>query len=182
MHPTAVVVSETRIASVRCRAEVAVRSVSQMALPEVQAEERIDAPAEALYELISDITRTGEWSPENVGGRWLGTATGPAVGARFRGSNRRGFRRWSTTCTVVAADPGRRFAFDVAFAGIPVARWSYGFAPDGDGTVVTETWTDRRPGLFAAAARPIMGIPDMRAHNERNMRATLANLREVATR
>src|SRR5687767_14844027 len=102
---------------------------------DVKVEERIAAPADSLYALVSDITRTGEWSPENVGGRWLGSATEPAVGARFRGSNRRGFRRWSTRCTVVAADPGRRFAFDVAFAGIPVARWSYEFASDGDGTL-----------------------------------------------
>jgi hypothetical protein len=153
-----------------------------MASPEVRVEERIAASPEELYALVSDITRTGDWSPENVGGRWLGAATGPAVGARFRGSNRRGFRRWSTTCTVVAADPGRRFAFDVAFAGIPVARWSYGFAPDASDTVVTETWTDLRPRSFAVLARPIMGIPDMRAHNEENMRITLANLREKATR
>ena len=153
-----------------------------MALPEIKVEERIAAPAEALYRLVSDITRTGEWSPENVGGRWLGVATGPAVGARFRGSNRRGFRRWSTTCTVVAADPGRRFAFEVAFAGITVARWSYEFASDGGGTIVTETWTDRRPSMFAALANPIMGIPDLRAHNEKNIRTTLTNLRDVATR
>jgi hypothetical protein len=153
-----------------------------MALAEVKVEERIAAPADALYALVSDITRTGEWSPENVGGRWLGAATGPAVGARFRGSNRRGLRRWSTTCTVVAADPGKRFAFEVAFAGIPVARWSYEFASEGGDTLVTETWTDRRPALFAIAARPIMGIPDMRAHNEKNMRSTLAKLRGVATR
>jgi hypothetical protein len=153
-----------------------------MAIAEAKVEERIVAPADALYAMVSDVTRTGEWSPENVGGRWIGSATGPAVGARFRGANRRGFRRWSTTCTVVAADPGRRFAFDVAFAGIPVARWSYEFAPDGDGTLVTETWTDRRPRWFSVGARPMMGIPDMRAHNEKNMRTTLTNLREAATR
>lgn len=149
---------------------------------EVKVDERIAAPADTLYDLVSDITRTGEWSPENVGGRWLGEATGPTVGARFRGSNRRGLRRWSTTCTVVAADPGRCFAFDVAFAGIPVARWSYEFAPVGDATLVTETWNDRRPRPFAAVANPIMGVPDLRAHNEKNMRTTLANLRDVATR
>lgn len=150
-------------------------------MSDVQVREHIAAPPDHLYAMVSDITRTGEWSPENIGGRWLGSATGPAVGTRFRGSNRRGFRRWSTTCSVVAADPGRRFAFDVAFAGIKVARWSYEFTPDDTGTLVTETWTDLRPGWFATAARPVMGIPDLRAHNEKNMRATLAKLREVAT-
>jgi hypothetical protein len=152
-----------------------------MTQSDVKVEERIAAPAEKLYAMVSDVTRTGEWSPENIGGRWIGSATEPVVGARFRGSNRRGFRRWSTSCTVVAADPGRRFAFDVAFAGIPVSRWSYEFVPDATGTLVTETWTDRRPGWFKVGARPFMGIPDMRAHNEKNMRATLTKLREVAT-
>ena len=155
--------------------------LSAMARAEAKVEERIAASADALYALVSDITRTGEWSPENTGGRWVGSATGPAVGARFRGSNRRGARRWSTTCTVVDADPGRRFAFDVSVAGIPVARWSYDFATEGSDTVVTESWMDRRPSWFAVGARPIMGIPDMRAHNEQNMRATLQRLREVAT-
>jgi len=153
-----------------------------MALPEVKVEEHIAVPPDALYAMVSDITRTGEWSPENLGGRWVGKKIGPSVGARFRGSNRRGFRRWSTTCTVVAAETGRRFAFDVAVAGITVARWSYEFVPDGTGTLVTEIWTDRRPRWLATAAGPIMGITDMRAHTENNMRATLAKLRDVATK
>ncbi len=122
----------------------------------------------------------GEWSPENVGGRWLGGATAPSLGARFRGSNRRGWRRWSTTCTVVAADAGRTFAFEVSVAGIPASRWTYEFRPEGDATVVTETWTDRRPRWFALLAGATMGISDLRAHNKVNIEATLARL-AVAT-
>jgi hypothetical protein len=110
-----------------------------MPLEPLRVEQQIAAPADALYALVSDVTRTGDWSPENVGGRWIGDATGPVVGAKFRGSNKRGFRRWSTTCTVVAAEPAKEFAFEVAFYGIPVARWGYEFSPDGDGTRVTET-------------------------------------------
>ncbi len=146
----------------------------------MSATARIAASGDALYALVSDVTRMGEWSPENVGGRWLGGATAPAVGARFRGSNRRGWRRWSTTCTVVAADPGCGFAFDVSVAGIPASHWTYEFRPDGDATVVTETWTDRRPRWFALLAGATMGIDDIRAHNQENMRATLANLATVA--
>ncbi len=142
----------------------------------------IEAPAGVLYALVSDVTRTGEWSPENVGGRWLDGAAGPVVGARFRGANRRGWRRWSTTCTVVVAEPGRTFAFDVRVAGIRTSRWSYAFLPAGDRTEVTESWSDHRPSWLAGVAGAIMGISDLRAHNEQNIRTTLANLEAVATR
>ena len=144
--------------------------------------ERIAAPPDKLYELVSDVVRMGDWSPENVAGRWLGGVTAPAVGARFTGSNRRGWRRWSTTCTVVAAEPGRTFSFDVAFLGVPVSRWTYEFQPDGDATIVTETWTDRRPGWFEFATRPTMGVADVAAHNEENIRATLNNLKAAVER
>ena len=150
-------------------------TVHRVPAADVSATATIAAPADTLYALVSDVTRMGEWSPENVGGRWLGDATGPSMGARFRGSNRRGWRRWSTTCIVVAAS-GCMFAFDVSVAGIPASRWTYEFRPDGDATVVTETWTDRRPRWFALLAGATMGIADMRAHNQENIRATLANL------
>ena len=143
---------------------------------------RIEAPAETVYALVSDVTRMGEWSPENVGGRWLGGATGPTVGARFRGSNRRGWRRWSTTGTVVAAEPGRTFAFEVDVLRISASRWTYSFRPDGETTEVTETWEDRRPSWFARLAGATMGIEDIRAHNEQNIRTTLTNLAAAAER
>ncbi|MBV8986815.1 MAG: SRPBCC family protein, partial [Acidimicrobiia bacterium] len=28
----------------------------------------IDAPPERLYDMVSDLSRMGEWSPENLGG------------------------------------------------------------------------------------------------------------------
>jgi uncharacterized protein YndB with AHSA1/START domain len=146
---------------------------------EVSVEARIAASPAALYDLVSDVTRMGQWSPENTGGRWLRGATGPVVGARFKGANRDGWRRWSTTCTVVTALPGRHFAFDVDFAKVPVARWSYEFAEDGDGCVVTERWADRRARWFSRVSRPVMGVKDRAAHNRDGMRATLDAL-EVA--
>ena len=130
--------------------------------------------------MVSDVTRMGEWSPENVGARWLDGSTAAAVGARFRGSNRRGWRRWSTTGTIVAADPGRTFAFDVSLGPVRTSRWTYELQPQGDETVVTEIWSDRRPRWLALLAGVTMGIPDIRSHNERNMRTTLANLRDAA--
>ena len=83
---------------------------------------------------------------------------------------------------MVEADPDCRFAFDVDVAWIPASRWTYEFRPDGDATVVTETWTDRRPGWFARVAGATMGISDIRAHNAENIRATLSNLDTAAER
>ena len=79
---------------------------------------------------------------------WLGGAAGAAVGAQFRGHNRNGLRRWSTVSTVVAADPGRIFAFRVSSLGLPVAEWRHAVTPTPGGCRVTETWTDARGRLI----------------------------------
>ena len=79
----------------------------------VSVERIIDAPPEVLYDLISDVTRMGEWSPETTDAEWIKGATGPEVGATFVGSNELGKSKWKTKPVVTEADPGRRFAFDV---------------------------------------------------------------------
>jgi uncharacterized protein YndB with AHSA1/START domain len=148
--------------------------------PDVSVELRIAASPTRLYDLVSDVTRMGEWSPENTGGRWLRGAAGASVGARFRGSNRNRGRRWSTTCTVVTAAPGREFAFEVDFVKVPISRWSYEFVEDGDGTVVTERWHDRRPRWMERVSKPVMGVKSRADHNRDGMRATLAALQSAA--
>lgn len=107
----------------------------------LSASRRIEAPAEAVYDLVADITRMGEWSPENRGGEWLGGASAPAVGARFKGRNRRK-QTWTTTSVVTEADRGRAFGFSVGRRAPrdPDTRWRYAFAPlPGGGCEVTET-------------------------------------------
>ena len=98
-------------------------------MADVIVEETVAASPLVLSRLVSDVTRMGEWSPENTSCRWLGGATTPSVGARFKGTNRRGWRRWSTTCTVTEAEPGRRFAFDVRSGPLAISSWSYEFVP-----------------------------------------------------
>jgi Polyketide cyclase / dehydrase and lipid transport len=61
-----------------------------------QAQERVDASPEVVYDLVTDVTRMGEWSPECVGCAWIDGANDPVPGARFRGRNRHGLARWST--------------------------------------------------------------------------------------
>ncbi len=143
---------------------------------EVVVERIVGSSPDVVYGLVSDVTRMGEWSPETTSCRWVGGATGPVAGARFRGSNRMGWRRWSTTCSIVEAEPGRRFSFDVKFAGLPISRWSYEFSPEGDRCTVRERWEDRRRDWVVRAAGLLMGVADRAQHNRATMEQTVANL------
>ena len=146
----------------------------------VTVERTIAASAQHLYEMVSDLSRMGEWSPENTGGQWVKGASGPAVGARFVGTNRNGKKSWKTQVTVTEAAPGERFAFAVSSGPIKVATWSYEFTPDGPGTRVTETWTDQRGWLIAKLGKAFSGVDDRAAFNRQGMEATLAGLAAAA--
>ena len=137
------------------------------------------ASPESLYDLVADVTRVGEHSPETVSARWLDDR-GPVVGARFRGHNRIGFLRWSTVATVSAAEPGRRFAFDTAAPSR--TAWTYTFEPVEDGTRVTESMCrqDAQPATRWWMQR-LAGVPDREDHLHAGMTATLARLDSAAT-
>ncbi len=150
-------------------------------MSEVRESIWIDAEPEVVYGLIADVGSVGSFSPEATGAR-----RAPAhahVGDRFWGVNRRGPWIWATQCRVVAADPGRQFGFDVDFGPFPISRWEYRIVPEADGCSVTETWTDRRTGvrgriITAAGSVIIPGPRD--EHNRRNIRTSLAGLKELA--
>ena len=142
-----------------------------------EAQAHVDAPPEAVYGLVSDVTRMGEWSPETVKCEWIEGATGPVVGARFRGTNKRGLVRWATKPTIVVADAGREFAFDVGTD----TRWTYRFHADGTGTKVTESFEMLRDlrWYYAFAERWLMRVTDRRADLERGMALTLERIKRV---
>ena len=81
-----------------------------------------------LYALVSDVTKMGEWSPV-CRGCWWDEGDGPRVGAWFTGRNELPERTWETRCQVVAADPGREFAWEVNNGWV---RWGYTFEPEGE--------------------------------------------------
>lgn len=99
----------------------------------------IAALPESVYDLVSDVIRMGDWSPERRGGERLDGAAGPAVGAMLRGHNRIGAYRWSTTSVVVVADPPSEFAFTVSVRDRDSTRWGYRLEPSNGGTAVTES-------------------------------------------
>jgi ribosome-associated toxin RatA of RatAB toxin-antitoxin module len=148
-------------------------------MSDVQVTADFGADAGTVYRLVSDVTRMGEWSPETRSCRWL-NGTAPQVGARFRGTNQYGFRRWSTTCTVTAAEDGRRFAFSVSWGPFSISEWSYAIDPTAEGCTVIETWVDKRPAWLRVALMPAMGVVDRAAHNRAGMVATLAALKSAA--
>lgn len=103
----------------------------------------IDIAASALrvYEIVADVTRMGERSPECDRAEWLAGASGPAVGARFRGHNHLGPLKWSTVCEVTSAIPGKEFAFHVIDGkGREQTRWRYQIEGDGSQSRLTESY------------------------------------------
>src|SRR5690348_3541744 len=99
------------------------------------------APASVVYDLVTDVPAIGERSPECYRAEWLDGATGPAPGARFRGSNKIGPIRWTTTCTVTTADPEREFAFNVIGGnGRVQTQWQYRIEPTDTGCRLTESY------------------------------------------
>ncbi|MFD6893623.1 SRPBCC family protein [Rhodococcus sp. NPDC060086] len=130
----------------------------------------VRATPEEVYAIVSDVTRTGEWSPV-CAECWWDSDQGPEVGAFFTGRNVTPDRTWETRSEVVVATPGTEFAWSV---GPGVVRWSYLMEPVDAGTKLTETWEfgeagrkffDERFGSDAAqeiAAREVAareGIP-----------------------
>ena len=140
----------------------------------------IAAPPAQVYALVTDIAGMGRLSPECTGGKWLDGATGPAVGARFKGTNKRGLARWSTLNTVVAAEPLALFSFETKQSG---TRWTYEFRPEGEGTLVTESREafTARPLVARVYAKVMLGgVSEHEEEMRDGMRRTLERLRDVA--
>ena len=140
----------------------------------------MDAPPEQVWALISDITRTGEFSPETLDAEWLGGATEPAAGNRFRGHvkrNGKGPMYWSE-CVIDTAEPDREFTFTVVLKGRRMNTWSYKLEANSDGgTDVTESF-ELQDSLSNRLYWKALG-PLRRQTNIRNMTTTLERIRAV---
>lgn len=144
------------------------------------AEIDIAAPPEEVWDLVADVTRMGEWSPECYRGQWLDGGTGPRVGARFKGWNRQDLGpvpvRWATTSTVVESVRGEVFSFTTKQSG---ATWTYRFEATGEaGTHLVETRQEGTRPLLAKVFNAVMPGRDQRLRD--GMAQTLARLRAAA--
>jgi hypothetical protein len=140
----------------------------------------VQASPEQIYDLITDMPRMGEWSPECASVDWEGGATAAAEGVRFIGHNAVGPRRlirYSRRGRVLTADTGREFAFCTEEGGRESTVWRYRLEPVDEGTRVTESYEVR---WIPAWAR-ILDVPVNR-HREllEGMRHTLGQLKRTA--
>lgn len=138
------------------------------------------APAQQIWDLIADVRNTGKFSPETFEAEWLDGATGPSVGARFRGHVRRngiGPVYW-TTCRVTECEPGREFGFKVLIGDRPTNHWHYRLTPAAGGTEVTESFRMPDSPLTTVYYWLFGGFLRQR-NNVRDMRRTLERIKDV---
>ncbi|MEU6023259.1 SRPBCC family protein [Micromonospora sp. NPDC048871] len=165
---------------------------------ELSVQSKVSAPPDRVYALVSDLERSGEWSPECVGGSWIAGEPG-TVGAVFRGENRREADVvawapvvrgvWFTESEVVTAEPGRTFAWSMRNrAGARQdSVWAYDIAEQpGGGSVLVHRF---RMGAATEGIRGITADMDAAARERffaewgakvaGDMRATLGRLCQV---
>ncbi|OHU78202.1 SRPBCC family protein [Mycobacteroides chelonae] len=140
----------------------------------------IRASAEAVYDIVADVSNTGKLSPEARKVQWINKPEGTLVGARFRGRNRSRGVIWGRTGTVTRADRGRVFTF-VIEPGRGMyndsTTWQYDFEPLNDNSVrVTESFIFHGPRwlelIWIGLGRP--------KEVRKGLRITLDNLKRVA--
>lgn len=142
----------------------------------------VAASPEEVYDLVSDVTRTPEYSPEIRRCTWLDGATGPVVGARFAAVNKlpRG-RAWTNRPVVTVADRGRVFAFTRSEKTAGTIEWRYRLEPERDGTRVIESYEVLKPispiGWFVIGT--LYGCKDRRAELRAGMEQSLQRLKAV---
>lgn len=134
-----------------------------------------------VYDLVADVTRIGEFSPECRTAQWQGGSSTASAGATFRGRNVAKWFRWSRQCEVVTSEPGSEFSFRTIPTWVKrdSTMWTYRFRAVATGTEVTESYDIVKlpPAPIVAVIRRMLPHHlDMRPH----MRRTLEALKHTA--
>ncbi|MEU9417902.1 SRPBCC family protein [Streptomyces sp. NPDC048272] len=133
----------------------------------------VDAAPALVYDLVSEVSAIGRWSPNATDVRF-DQGAGPRVGAWFSGRNRKDGREWTTRSQVVRADPGNAFAFVVGGAEDGIVRWSWICRPRGRGTVVEQSWQLLRFDPVLGTTRG--DVDTLRDYMTNSVEATLISL------
>ncbi len=150
-----------------------------MAAPLIEESIEINAAADDVWAVISDLRRMGEWSPQCKKMFMLGGPVG--VGTRTLNINRQGLKVWPTTAKVIRVSPGTELAFRI---GENRTVWSYTIEPSTNGVRVTErreaangttTWIS---SFFVD--KLLGGNDDFEAELKAGMAETLGKIKEAA--
>lgn len=139
----------------------------------------MNAPAAEVWDLVSDVTRIGEFSPETFEAKWTRGSTGPEVGATFAGHvkrNGRGPTYWSP-CRVTTCEPERVFEFSVGPDAVTINNWGYRLEPRDGGTQVTEYFR-LQPNVGTRIYWTLLGRLRGRT-NHHGMQTTLERMKAV---
>ena len=119
--------------------------------PLIQDSVEIAASPAQVWDVVSDLRRMGEWSPQCVRMVVLGREIG--VGTRTINLNRQGWKRWPTSARVVAYEPEQTLAFR-----IPANRtvWTFELEPSATGTLLTES--RRTPQGVSPVSNALVGM------------------------
>src|SRR5580700_11869051 len=157
----------------------------------VAAEEVVIARPELVWNLVADVTRVGEWSPECIRASWLADPGRPQPGARFTGHNGfpNGFE-YEVTCVVTEAERPRAFAWvvldDSGDPARPSSSWRYQIDPLPGGSRVRQRFTHGPGASFlraVAAEAPDQAAEIIAARRDglrANMTATLRAMKAAA--
>ena len=130
-----------------------------------------------LWEILTDVTRMGQWSPECTGCSWLNHGAPVGVGSRFRGTNRWGPMRWATICTIEVFEVDNCFAYSARHWSGAQTRWSYKFARHQAGTLIRESFESVESPTIVLLLDRLTGRP---RRLKRQVRTTLARLSAFA--
>lgn len=145
----------------------------------------IDAAPAVVWPIVCDIQTPAEFSSEFQGGEWLDGASGPALGARFRGRNHHPARGgWETVSTICEFEPERVLGWAVGDPDRPAARWRFTLEPHGPAGMRLRQWMQLGPGE-SGITEIIARMPEKEdrilrrrlAEHEANMQATLVGIK-----
>ncbi|MET8824605.1 SRPBCC family protein [Streptomyces sp. NPDC004610] len=171
--------------------------VDNSPLFELGAGIHVDATPQEVYAVVSDLTRSSEWSPECLGGEWI-SGEPATVGAVFRGENLRSEEvvawaplirgTWHTEARVVAARPGSTFRWMMLSHAQEEQEsvWGFDMAADGGGSRLVHHF---RMGKATAGIRKIVAdldeaervkfIKEWTAKLESDLDVTLKRIKDV---
>lgn len=151
-------------------------------IPELESTVEIEAPPARVWELVSDVCRMSEWSPQVDSTRLRAGFDQVGPGTQFTNRNSLGEMVWTTHAEVVRFSPEAELAFRIQENWV---TWSFSLSPTPSGTRVIQRRTapDGISELSYELTEGFMGGEETFTETMRaGMATTLAAIKAAAER